>query len=123
MTHEQLTHDYRSSMQRAAFAYLKRHEAQYLADSDLLFDNCVRHMTTALEVPIFMAQKLVHSAWTELQLTTQTRWLGIDYGQGPSWTILHLSDSHVDRYHLVQLLSSPQRLHGQFETTHKQPPQ
>lgn len=66
METQYLPPDYRSSMQQAAFAYLRRHEAQHLVDSDLLYENCVRHLTTALEVPVFMAQKLVHNAWTEM---------------------------------------------------------
>lgn len=101
MGHEQLDHDYRSSMQRAAFSYLQRHEVHYLVDSDLLYDNCVRHMTTALEVPVFMAQQLVHIAWTELQLINQRKCLG---------------------YPALALLP-PHKLLNQLDTVHKQPPQ
>ena len=93
MNHEQLAHDYRSSMQRAAFAYLQRHEAQYLVDSDLLYDNCVRHMTTALEVPVFMAEQLAHNAWTELHVINQRKWIAVDWGTSPSSTVVYLIDT------------------------------
>ncbi|WP_458379186.1 hypothetical protein [Pseudomonas chlororaphis] len=90
MNHELLAHDYRSSMQRAALAYLQRHEAQFLvADSDLLYDNCVRHLTTALEVPVFMAERLVHNARAELQASKQLKWIGVDLAAGLSWPPLH----------------------------------
>jgi hypothetical protein len=59
--------DYRTSMQEAARAYLLRHQTKYLADSDQLFESCVRHLIVALEVPISMATKLVHLAWSEIQ--------------------------------------------------------
>ncbi|BBN53321.1 hypothetical protein TRE132_14460 [Pseudomonas chlororaphis subsp. aurantiaca] len=90
MNHELLAHDYRSSMQRAALAYLQKHEAQFLvADSDLLYDNCVRHLTTALEVPVFMAERLVHNAWAELQASKRLTWIGVDLAAGLSWSPLH----------------------------------
>ncbi|MGX9559503.1 hypothetical protein [Pseudomonas sp. CFBP 5750] len=57
--------DYRSSMQQAALAYLARHQAEHLADSDQLFKNCVHHLIVALEVPSGIAAKLAQLAWTE----------------------------------------------------------
>ncbi|AZE50353.1 hypothetical protein C4K04_4698 [Pseudomonas chlororaphis] len=79
MNHEQLAHDYRSSMQRAALVYLQRHETQFLmTDSYMLYDNCVRHLTIALEAPLFMAEQLVHNAWTELQAIKQYKRFGVD---------------------------------------------
>lgn len=51
MNHEQLTHDYRSSMQRAAFTYLQGHEAQYLVDSDLLYNKRTWPVPTHLRQP------------------------------------------------------------------------
>ncbi|WP_177523076.1 hypothetical protein [Pseudomonas sp. v388] len=83
MKHELLTHDYRSSMQRAAYAYLVRHDAQYLIDSDLLFDNCVEHLTFSLNVPPVLAQRLTHNAWTELQTAHAARRLAIGSLQLP----------------------------------------
>lgn len=59
--------DYRTSMQQAARAYLLRHQAEYLADSDQLFESCIRHLAIALEVPANTATKLVHLAWSEIQ--------------------------------------------------------
>ncbi|WP_460115398.1 hypothetical protein [Pseudomonas sp. H2_D02] len=60
-----ISHDYRSSMQQAALAYLTRHQAEHLVDGDQLFKNCVHHLTVALEVPPGIATNLVQLAWTE----------------------------------------------------------
>ncbi|WP_285430069.1 hypothetical protein [Pseudomonas sp. fls2-241-R2A-110] len=65
--------DYRTSMQEAARAYLLRHQAHYLSDSDRLFESCVRHLIVALEVPTSTATKLVHLAWSEIQDSPQPR--------------------------------------------------
>jgi hypothetical protein len=59
--------DYRTCMQDAAHAYLLRHRAEYLVDSDRLFSNAERHLIVALEVPASLAAKLVHLAWTDIQ--------------------------------------------------------
>lgn len=60
-----VSQDYRSSMQQAALAYLARHQAEHLTDGDQLFNNCVRHLVVALEVPSGIAAKLVQLAWTD----------------------------------------------------------
>lgn len=59
--------DYRTCMQDAAHAYLLRHRAEYLADSDRLFSSAERHLIVGLEVPASLAAKLVHLAWTDMQ--------------------------------------------------------
>ena len=123
MKPEQLTHDYRSSMQHAAFAYLQRHEAEHLVDSDLLFDRCIRHLTLALEVPVFMAPKLVHNAWTELQVIKKRRWIGVDWASGSDSTRVHLVDVLADQRFLVSARFLPQKLLDQRATVHKPHPQ
>jgi hypothetical protein len=123
MNHDQLTHDYRSSMQRAAFTYLQRHEAQYLVDSDLLYENCVRHLATSLEVPVFMAERLVHNAWTELQVINQRKWIGVDWGKGPNCTVVHLIDTRADLRYPVPARLLPQTLLAQRDSAHKHHPQ
>ncbi len=123
MNHDQLTHDYRSSMQQAAFSYLQRHEAQYLVDSDLLYENCVRHLTTSLEVPVFMAERLVHNAWTELQVVNQRKWIGVDWGSSPGCTVVHLIDTRADLRYPVPARLLPQTLLAQRDSTLKQHPQ
>jgi len=67
MTPSHCSHDYRTCMQDAARSYLLRHRAEHLADSEQLFENGVRHLIVALEVPASLATKLVHLAWSELQ--------------------------------------------------------
>lgn len=120
MNLDQQTHDYRSSMQHAAFAYLQRHEAEYLVDSDLLFERCIRHLTLALEVPVFMAPKLVHNAWTELQVIKKRRWIGIDSASGLDSTHVYLVDRLADQRFSVSARFLPQRLLGQRSTAKPQ---
>ncbi|MDD0998498.1 hypothetical protein M5G20_21880 [Pseudomonas sp. TNT2022 ID1044] len=123
MDTQYLTSDYRSSMQQAAFAYLQRHEAQYLVDSDLLYENCVRHLATSLEVPVFMAERLVHNAWTELQVINQRKWIGVDWGNSPGCTVVHLIDTRADLRYPVPARLLPQTLLAQRESVLKQHPQ
>ncbi|WP_339439342.1 hypothetical protein [Pseudomonas sp. EA_15y_Pfl1_P104] len=123
MNRDQQTHDYRSSMQQAAFAYLQRHEAEHLVDSDLLFDRCIRHLTLALEVPVFMAPKLVHNAWTELQMIKKRRWIGVDWATGPDSTRVHLVDVLADRRFPVPARFLPQKMLDQRNAVHKPHPQ
>ena len=54
--------EYRDSMQAAARAYLERHQAEHLADDGQLFERAARYLVQAMEVPVFMAQRLVHLA-------------------------------------------------------------
>ena len=123
MNLDQQTHDYRSSMQQAAFAYLQRHEAEHLVDSDLLFDRCIRHLTLALEVPVFMAPKLVHNAWTELQVIKKRRWIGVDWANGSDSARVHLVDVLADQRFPVSARFLPQKLLDQRSTVHKPHPQ
>lgn len=123
MNHDQLTHDYRSSMQQAAFSYLQRHEAHYLVDSDLLYENCVRHLTTSLEVPVFMAERLVHNAWTELQVINQRKRIGVDWGNSPDCTVVHLIDAREGLRYPVPARLLPQTLLAQRDSAHKHHPQ
>ena len=123
MNLDQQTHDYRSSMQQAAFAYLQRHEAEHLVDSDLLFDRCIRHLTLALEVPVFMAPKLVHNAWTELQMIKKRRWIGVDWATGSDCTRVHLVDVLADQRFPVPARFLPQKMLDQRNAVHKPHPQ
>ncbi len=122
MNHDQLDHDYRSSMQRAAFAFLQRHEAQHLVDSDVLYENCVRHMTTALEVPVFMAQRLVHHAWSELQMINQGKRAAVGSGASPGRAVVHLIDVRADQGWPVHTRSATQALIQPGNSQHKQHP-
>ncbi|ANF87763.1 hypothetical protein A7J50_4409 [Pseudomonas antarctica] len=123
MNLDQQTHDYRSSMQHAAFTYLQRHEAEHLMDSDLLFDRCIRHLTLALEVPAFMAPKLVHNAWTELQVIKKRRWIGVDWASGKDSTRVHLVDVLAGQCFPIPARFLPQKLLDQRNTVQKPHPQ
>lgn len=114
MKEQTMNHDYRSCMQRAAYAYLQRHEALYLADSDLLFDNCVHHLAVGLEVPMFLAQQLTHQAWTDLQAAQRqahaARLVAIETLQSPGARVVHLIDTRTRQRYCVAARLLPQGL-------------
>lgn len=71
--------DYRTFMQAAARSYLERRKDQYLAGDDHLFNACVNHLVTSLEVPVFLAQSLAQRAWDEIFPEPEPVWLGVDW--------------------------------------------
>ncbi len=77
MSHDTSAKDYRSSMQAAAKAYLLRHQDEHLAEDERLYDRACRYLVQALDVPAFMAPRLVHLAMTELASR-----VAIDWAQG-----------------------------------------
>lgn len=72
--------DYRTGMQRNAAAFIERHQQEHLHD-DSLFDRAVNHLVDVWDVPVFMADRLVHLAMTE-RLPKGSRWIGIDMASG-----------------------------------------
>lgn len=79
--------EYRDSMQAAARAYLERHQAEHLADDDQLFERAARYLVQAMEVPVFMAQRLVHLAMSDLG-EPQQPWIGIEQASGPDCSVV-----------------------------------
>lgn len=71
--------EYRASMQRAALTFLQRHQAEHLTDDGHLFERAVGYLVNSLEVPAFMADRLVHLAMGELECLKRPV-IGIDYG-------------------------------------------
>ena len=71
--------EYRASMQRAALTFLQRHQAEHLIDDGHLFERAVSYLANGLEVPTFMADRLVHLAMSELECRKRTA-IGISYG-------------------------------------------
>lgn len=72
--------DYRAAMQHAAARYIERHQAEHLHD-DGLFDRTVRYLVSSLEVPAFMAGRLVHLAMSE-RLPKGRALVSVDLGTG-----------------------------------------
>ena len=79
--------DYRTGMQRNAAAFIERHQQEHLHD-DSLFDRTVNHLVDVWDVPVFMADRLVHLAMTE-RLPKGSRWIGIDMASGPDFCVFH----------------------------------
>lgn len=119
MTDRRTTHDYQSTMQRAAQAFLERHEAQHLTDSDRLFENCVHHLTVALEVPAVMAQRLVHNAWSLQRVERGRQHLGVDWATGADSTVVYLIDTHTKRRYPISSRLLPQHLLDRRPVAHK----
>lgn len=59
--------DYRSSMQQAALAYLKRHQSEHLTDDQALFSRAVNYLCQSLQVEQWLAENLVSAAYGELR--------------------------------------------------------
>lgn len=77
--------EYRDSMQQAARTFLERHQAEHLADDGQLFERAARYLIQAMEVPVFMAQRLVHLAMSELG-EPQRPLIGIDLASGADYS-------------------------------------
>ncbi|MDH1587987.1 MULTISPECIES: hypothetical protein [Stutzerimonas] len=71
--------EYRASMQRAALTFLQRHQGEHLTDDGHLFARAVSYLVNGLDVPTFMADRLVHLAMSELECRKRTA-IGISYG-------------------------------------------
>ena len=70
-----LPHDYRSQMQALALDYLQAHQDEHLCDNENLAQRAVQHLVLGLDVPVFMAPRLVALALTELP----PRWVALPY--------------------------------------------
>lgn len=79
--------DYRTVMQSNAAAFIERHQQEHLYD-DSLFDRTVDHLVGVWDVPVFMADRLVHLAMTE-RSPKSGRWIGIDMASGRDLCIFH----------------------------------
>lgn len=79
--------EYRDSMQQAARTFLERHQAEHLGDDARLFERAARYLVQCMEVPVFMAQRLVHLAMSDLG-EPQQPWIGIDPANGPDCSVV-----------------------------------
>lgn len=84
----QLPHDYRSQMQAQALSYLQAHQAEHLGDDAQLIERTTCHLVHQLDVPLFLAPRLVALAISELQPYQRT-WLGIDQSGPPDVKHFH----------------------------------
>lgn len=97
--------DYRTVMQSNAAAFIKRHQQEHLQD-DSLFDRTVNHLVDVWDVPVFMADRLVHLAMTE-RVTKGSRWFGIDMASGRDWSVFQDA-----RTHRIVPVQHSERLHS-----------
>jgi len=82
--------DYSETMQAVAEAYLRRHWAEHL-DEGQLFDRACKYLVTANEVPVFMAQRLVYLAMSNITPPSVT--VGVDWANHGDKTVAVLIDS------------------------------
>lgn len=105
--------EYRASMQVAALCFIKRHQAEHLAGDDQLFHRTTQYLVQGLQVPMFMAPRLVQLAMTELSPTV----IGIDLANTPDTTVLTvLHQGHAHGPVLVASRILPQRLQAHAAT-------
>lgn len=74
--------EYRETMQRAALAYLKRHQKEHLEHDDQLFSRTITHLRLALGVPEHLAESLAGLAYSELHHGAGERMLDISRSTG-----------------------------------------
>lgn len=78
---QQQSNDYRAFMQRSAKRFIEKHAAEHLDDAGL-FERTVTYLVNTLEVPAFMADRLVLLAMSE-RLPKGEAWLAVDMATGP----------------------------------------
>jgi hypothetical protein len=100
--------EYRDSMQQAARTFLERHQAEHLGDDARLFERAARYLVQAMEVPVFMAQRLVHLAMSDLGEPKQP-WIGIDLASGPDYCSVMLIDHRTGERALLPRRILPSR--------------
>lgn len=81
---------YRVAMQAAALAFLERHQGEHLDMQDLA-ERTTRHLVEALDVPAFMAPRLVTLALS--QLNSGPEWVGLDLAAGADERLVILVDT------------------------------
>lgn len=77
---QQQSNDYRAFMQRSARSFIEKHAAEHLDDAGL-FERTVTYLVNTLEVPAFMADRLVLLAMSE-RLPKGVAWLAVDMAAG-----------------------------------------
>ncbi|MGV6473559.1 hypothetical protein [Azotobacter vinelandii] len=87
-----LPRDYREHMQACALAFLRQHQAEHLGDDQLLYERTCDHLVNRLDVPLFMASRIVHLAMTQL-------------AEWPGRIIVARAVSHAERACLAYLLT------------------
>lgn len=70
--------EYQDAMQGAALAFLSRRQGEHLENDQLLFTRTVQHLVGSLEVPLYLAEKLVARAYGELKAGDEHRLLDVD---------------------------------------------
>ena len=90
--------DYNSTMQAVAEGYLRRHWDEHL-DEGQLFERTCQYLVTANEVPVFMAQRLVYLAMSNITPPSVT--VGVDWANHGDKTVAVLIDSRDGIHHLV----------------------
>lgn len=105
--------EYRDSMQQAARTFLERHQAEHLGDDARLFERAARYLVQCMEVPVFMAQRLVHLAMSDLG-EPQQPWIGIDLANGPDYSSVLL----IDRRTGERVLTPRRILPSRFIASH-----
>lgn len=100
--------EYLDSMQAAALGFLQRHQAEHLTDDGHLFERACSYLVTSLQVPVFMAPRLVHLAMGQLKPAGLT-WIGIDYTAGDALDGVVLIDTRTGQRACIPRRILPER--------------
>jgi hypothetical protein len=101
--------EYRDSMQLAARGFLQRHQAEHLCDDDRLFERASQYLVKVLDVPVFMAPRLVHLAMSELSAPKAAMVLAVDWAAGCDHSSIVLVDSRTGERAFIPRRMLPSR--------------
>ena len=104
--------EYTASMQAAALGFLQRHQGEHLTDDGKLFDRAVSYLVNSLEVPAFVADRLVHLAMSELKPRTGN-WIGIDHAASGDLAGVVLIDNRTGQRSYIPRRFLPERFLAQ----------
>ncbi|WMR35707.1 hypothetical protein [Metapseudomonas otitidis] len=112
LPHDVDTQDYQAQMQRAALAFMRRHADEHLGDEQLL-QRATLHLTLALEVPLFLAQRLVERAFARLREANRVE---VDLSAAPDRDAICLIDCRNGQKIFVQRRILPSAFLARFTT-------
>ncbi|MCP1651821.1 hypothetical protein [Pseudomonas nitroreducens] len=99
--------DYRAFMQQAASSFIDKHAAEHL-DDDGLFERTVNYLVNTLDVPAFMAGRLVLLAMSE-RLPKGVAWLAVDMAAGLDQGLRMVLDLRTGQQTLLPCRRLPHR--------------
>lgn len=111
------TQNYRETLDLVARFYLRRHQAEYLGDSQQLFVRAVQHLQAGYGADQAMAENTIGRAMSQIQASDERRYLDLSASTGNTAVIVDplTGIAHSVPLHLIcqYLLDDPVRAQQQ----------